>query len=104
MGEDSETAGGGRGGRRGRETQTATAWGMQESGAGEQPGVVTASRSETGKAISASANNTVAVGRHGERYRVREREAGRQENPAGESSGVGGEKGGREAYGVAGKS
>ena len=42
-----------------------------------------------------------AGGHHGARSGVRERIAGRRENPAGESSGVGGEEGGCESYRVA---
>ena len=99
--EEAETAGGAGGGSK---IRTATAWGTQEIRAGEQPGVMTAGGSKTGKATSAADNKAGAGGRHGARYGVRERVARRREKPAGNSSGVGGNEGGRNAYGVAGKS
>ena len=54
----------------------------------------------TGKAISAAANKAGAGGRHEARPYLRERIAGRRENPVGKSSGVQGDEGGREASGV----
>ena len=71
---------------------------------GEQPGVIAAGGSKTGKATSAAADEAGAGGRHGARSGVRDRVVGWQENPAGKSSGVVGEKGGREAYRVSGES
>ena len=84
----------------GRKTRTATAWDAQESGAGEQPGVVTAGGSETGKANSVEADKAGAGVPHGVRAAAEERVAGQQVNPVGECYGVGGGEEGREDYGV----
>ena len=84
--------------------RTATEWGTQESGSGEQLGFMTTGGSKTGKATSKFAGKPGAGGRHRASYGVRERAAGRRENLCGESSGVGGVEGGRKAYGVAVKS
>ena len=77
--------------------------GTQESGAEEPVESTSAGGSETRKATSAAADKAGAGGSHVARYGLRERVAGRRENPASESSGVGVQEGGREAYGVAGK-
>ena len=53
-----------------------------------------ASRGNTADATSAAADEAEAGGLHGARFRARERVSGRRENPAGESSGVGGKGGG----------
>ena len=68
---------------------------------GELPGGTAAGRSETRKATSAATDEAGSGGRHGARSGERERVAGRRENPAGESSGVGFREGGPKAYGVA---
>ena len=85
-------------------TRTATSGGTLESGAGELSGDMTAGGSDTGKATSAAANKVGSGGHHGARSGVRDRIAGWQENPAGESSGVGGEEEGRKASRVASES
>ena len=77
--------------------------GTQESGAEEPVESTSAGGSKTRKATSAAADKAGAGGSHVARYGLRERVAGRRENPASESSGVGVQEGGREAYGVAGK-
>ena len=97
--EEADTKGG-EGGRV-SEKRTATTWGTQESSAGELTGGTAASGIKTRKAASASADKAGSGGRHGERSGVRERVVGRRENPARESSGVGGDEGVRKAYGVA---
>ena len=102
------------------ELQTATEGGTRKSGADGRSGDAMAGGGDTGKASSATANETGAGGRHGARLEQRGRVAGRQENPsseslvvpvddggceasgvAHESSGVGDEEGGRETSGVA---
>ena len=94
--------------------QTVTAWDTQESGAGEQSGVVMVDGIKTGNATSTATDEAGAGGRHREMHGVRERAAGRQEQEWGargggreaygvadESPRVRGEEGGRDAYGVA---
>ena len=56
---------------------------------------------DTGKASSMAADKAGAGGRHGARPAQMGRFVGWQENPAGESFGVRGNDGGREASGVA---
>ena len=82
---------------------TATVGATEERGADGRPGGAAAGRDDTGKATSAAADKAGAGGRHGAKIEARERVAGRQENPAGESYGVGGGRKGREAYRVATK-
>ena len=48
-----------------RATRTATAWGMQDTGEGEQLGDAMAGGGNTRKASSAAANEVGARGRHG---------------------------------------
>ena len=79
------------------EMQTATAWETQESGAGGRLGDKAAGGGDTRKGTSADANKTGAGGRHGERPELRGRITGWRENPAGKSSGVRGDRWGREA-------
>ena len=56
---------------------------------------------DTGKASSAAADKAGVGGRHGAKLEQRGRFAGWREHPAGESLGVRGDDGGREASGVA---
>ena len=81
--------------------RTASAWGRQDSGEGEQPGDVMAVRGNTGKASSKAANGSGAWGCHGASPAQRGRSGGRRKNQAGKSLGVRGDYGGREASGVA---
>ena len=98
--EDNEIAGGAGGGeRRGQQLHgehKRVAWEIYQ---GKQ---LPAGANQEG--TSAAADKAVAGGQHEERPGVRERVSGRQEKLASRSSGVGGNEGGREAYGVAGKS
>ena len=83
------------------------------------PGGEAAGGGDTGEATATAADEAGARGRHGAKTVARERVAGRQENPAGDSYGVGdggedhkayggatdtsgvrGDGGGRKAYGV----
>ena len=68
----------------------ATSEESEGSGAEDDPGVAADGRGAT----ATSTNKAGAGGRHGARSGERERVASRQENPAGESSGVGGKGGG----------
>ena len=70
----------------------ATSEESEGSGAEDDPGVAADGRGAT--ATATSTNKAGAGGRHGARSGERERVASRQENPAGESSGVGGKGGG----------
>ena len=81
--------------------RTATAGGTHDIGAGEISEYTAAGGRDTRKATSVAADEVGAGGRHGARPGVRGRISGRLENPAGKSSVVGGEEGGREASGVA---
>ena len=103
-----------------RRPLTATAGATRERGVDSRPGGAAAGRGDTCEATSAAADEAGAGGRHGAKTAARERVAGRRENPSGESyivgvveegheacgvatepSGVRGDRGGREAYGVA---
>ena len=64
---------------------------------GELPGEAMAGRGNIGKAPFAAANKSGAWGRHGARPVQRGRYGGKQENQAGETSGVRGEDEGCEA-------
>ena len=66
----------------------------EENGAEYGLGGAAAGGGATANATSAASNKVGSGGLHGEIIRVRERVSGRQENPDGESSGVGGERGG----------
>ena len=81
--------------------RTATAGGTQESGADGRSGDTMSGRGDTGKASSTVTDKAGAGGHHGARPEQRGRFAGWRENPAGESSGVRGDNGGRKASGVA---
>ena len=102
---------------------TAKAGESEEISADGEPGGTAAGRGDTGDATSATADEAGSGGHHWARTATRERVAGRQENPDGESyevggggevretyrvaskpSGVRGDGGGSEAYGVAEKS
>ena len=85
----------------GRETQTATELGTQESGAGELHREVRASGCDTRKAPSTVADEAGAQARHGEKPAQRGQKGGPQENKAGKTSGVQGNNRGRDASGVA---
>ena len=67
--------------------QTVTAWDTQESGAGEQSGVVMVDGIKTGNATSTATDEAGAGGRHREMHGVRERAAGRQEQEWGARGG-----------------
>ena len=88
----------------GRETRTATAWGMLESVAGELHGDERSGRGDTRKSPSAAADKAGARVPHGVRSAQRGGQGGRQEKRAGETSGVRGNDGCREASGMANKS
>ena len=77
--------------------RTATAGGSQESNTGGISGDATDGGGDTGKATSTAVDKAGAGGRHGARPGVRGRIVGRQEKPARESSGVGGDSGSRKA-------
>ena len=70
-------------------TLTAMEGESEESGAEDKPGGAAAGRDTTSDATSKDADAAGAGGRHGEERRETARVAGRQENPAVESSGVG---------------
>ena len=78
-----------------------TSGGTQESGAGGHSGHEATRGVDAGKATSAAANKAVAGGSHGARPELRGRIVGWRGNLAGEPSRVRGDKGGREASGVA---
>ena len=75
--------------------------GAQESGVGGLSGDATEGRGNTGKATSAAADEAGAGSRQGQRPGLRGGVTIQQENPNGESSGVGGGEGGCEASIVA---
>ena len=72
---------------------TVTAGESDRSGTVDRPGGAAASGGATSEATSVAVDKAGAGGHHGEISEVRERVAGRRENPTGESSGVGGEGG-----------
>ena len=84
-----------------RATWTATAWKMKDSGKGELSGDKMAGGGNIRKSSSAAADKAGAGGCHGARPGNMGKSGGRQENQAGESTGVQGDYRGREASGVA---
>ena len=86
------------------EPRTETAGGTPESSADRRLGDAMAGGVNTRKASSAATGKVGAGGRHAARPEQRGRLAGRQENPASESSEVRGDDSGREAFVVAHKS
>ena len=68
---------------------TETARESEGSGAETAPGGAAAGRGDTWDVTSEGADKAGSGGRHGAKQRVRERVAGRRENPDGKSSGVG---------------
>ena len=82
------------------DTLTALPWGTQERGAGWIQGDARAGRSDERKAPSATTDKAWMRGRHGARQGQEEHDGGRRKTVGAEPSGVGGNKGGREASGV----
>ena len=76
-------------------------WGTQDSSAVAIHGDVRACGGQTGKAPSAAADKEGARGRHGERPVQRGEKGDHQKNKGGETSGVQGDDGGRDASVVA---
>ena len=76
-----------------RDTRTATAWGMQEIGAGELHEEVRAGGGNTRKSPFAAANKAGAWGRHGARPVQRGIQGGRRKTYASETLGVRGDDG-----------
>ena len=85
--EEAETEGGGRGGV--SKTRTATPRVSTGSGAGNSPEGATAGRGDTWVVTSVAGDEAGEGGHHEERPGERERVSVLQENPSGESSGVG---------------
>ena len=79
---------------------TASPWGTQESGVGWLRVDARASRSNKGKAPSATATKAGTKGRHQERQGQGGHNGGRWEFEGAEPSGVWGNNGGHEAFGV----